>query len=259
MNESNMENEKTPLYVAFSTQKGGVGKTTFTVLAASYLYYLKGYDVAVVDCDYPQHSIAGMRKRDAEQVGADEDYKRMAYEQFTRLGKKAYPVLCSSPEKAIATADEHIAAGHVPDIVFFDLPGTVNSEGVINSLSGVDYIFTPIAADRVVLESSLSFAVAIHKLLVKNEACRLKGLHLFWNMVDGREKTDLYTLYEQTIGELELPLMKVFIPDTKRFKKELDAQRKTVFRSTLFPADKRLVKGSNMEELITEIAYLIKL
>ena len=69
MNGSNMENEKTPLYVAFSTQKGGVGKTTFTVLAASYLYYLKGYDVAVVDCDYPQHSIAGMRKRDAEQVG----------------------------------------------------------------------------------------------------------------------------------------------------------------------------------------------
>ena len=128
-----MENEKTPLYVAFSTQKGGVGKTTFTVLAASYLYYLKGYDVAVVDCDYPQHSIAGMRKRDAEQVGADENYKRMAYEQFTRLEKKAYPVLCSSPEKAIATADEYIA-GHVPDIVFFDLPGTVNSEGVINSL-----------------------------------------------------------------------------------------------------------------------------
>ena len=66
-----MENEKTPLYVAFSTQKGVVGKTTFTVLAASYLYYLKGYDVVVVDCDYPQHSIAGMRKRDAEQVGAD--------------------------------------------------------------------------------------------------------------------------------------------------------------------------------------------
>ena len=25
MNGSNMENEKTPLYVAFSTQKGGVG------------------------------------------------------------------------------------------------------------------------------------------------------------------------------------------------------------------------------------------
>ena len=26
-----------PVFIAFSTQKGGVGKTTFTVLAASYL------------------------------------------------------------------------------------------------------------------------------------------------------------------------------------------------------------------------------
>ena len=88
MNESNMENKKIPLYVAFSTQKGGVGKTTFTVLAASYLYYLKGYDVAVVGCGYPQHSIVGMRKRDAEQVGADEDYKDMQIpvEQFTAEG-----------------------------------------------------------------------------------------------------------------------------------------------------------------------------
>ena len=62
MNGSNMENRKTPLYVAFSTQKGGVGKTTFTVLAASCLHYLKGYDVAVVDCDYP----AALHRRDAQ-------------------------------------------------------------------------------------------------------------------------------------------------------------------------------------------------
>ena len=163
--------KKETLYVAFSTQKGGVGKTTFTVLVASYLYYLKGYNVAVVDCDYPQHSISAMRKRDAEQVNGDEYYKQLAFSQFKALGKKAYPVLCSSPDEAIKTADEFLAsAGSDYDVVFFDLPGTVNSEGVINSLSGVDYIFTPIAADRVVLESSLSFAVAIDKLLVRTEA-----------------------------------------------------------------------------------------
>ena len=39
-----MTMKKETLYVAFSTQKGGVGKTTFTVLVASYLYYLKGYN-----------------------------------------------------------------------------------------------------------------------------------------------------------------------------------------------------------------------
>ena len=49
--------EKKSLCVAFSTQKGGAGKTTLTVLVASYLHYVKGYDVVVVNCDYPQHSI----------------------------------------------------------------------------------------------------------------------------------------------------------------------------------------------------------
>ena len=40
-----MENEKTTLYVAFSTQKDGVGTTNYTVLAASDLYYLKGNQI----------------------------------------------------------------------------------------------------------------------------------------------------------------------------------------------------------------------
>ena len=30
--------KKEPLFIAFSTQKGGAGKTTLTVLMASYLY-----------------------------------------------------------------------------------------------------------------------------------------------------------------------------------------------------------------------------
>ena len=57
----------------------------------------------------------------------------------------------------------------------------------------MDYIFTPISADKVVLESSLSFAMAIQKLLVKNEACRLAGLYIFWNMVDGRGEKQTFT------------------------------------------------------------------
>ena len=123
----------------------------------------------------------------------------------------------------------------------------------------MDYIFTPITADRVVLESSLSFAYTVSNLLIQDAAMRLKGLHLFWNQVDGREKTDLYGIYEKTIADLNLPVLKTFIPDTKRYKKELSTDRVAVFRSTLFPADRRMVKGSHLEELITEIGLLIKL
>lgn len=92
-------------YVAFSTQKGGAGKTTLTVLAASYLHYVKQRNVAVIDCDFPQHSILEMRDRDLKMALEDEHYKRMAYEQFSRLGKKAYPVVESDTKEALADAD----------------------------------------------------------------------------------------------------------------------------------------------------------
>ena len=91
------------------------------------------------------------------------------------------------------------------------------------------------------------------------DGIRLKDLCLFWNKVDGREKTDLYQIFEKAINELELPLMKTFIPDTKRYNKELSGDKRAVFRSTLFPADKRLVKGSNLEELVNELLETIKL
>lgn len=69
---------KDPIYLAFSTQKGGAGKTTLTVLVASYLHYVKGYDVAVIDCDYPQHSIVEMRGRDLKMAKEDE-YSRHSF------------------------------------------------------------------------------------------------------------------------------------------------------------------------------------
>ena len=47
--------KKEPLFVALSNQKGGVGKSTLTVLLASYFHYHKAKNVLVVDCDYPQH------------------------------------------------------------------------------------------------------------------------------------------------------------------------------------------------------------
>lgn len=40
--------------ISICNQKGGVGKSSLTVLLASYLHYTLGHDVLVMDCDYPQ-------------------------------------------------------------------------------------------------------------------------------------------------------------------------------------------------------------
>ncbi len=255
-----MKSEQQPLFIAFATQKGGVGKTTFTVLAASYLHYAKGLNVAVVDCDYPQYSIHAMRERDIEQVKLNGGYKLLAMEQFRALDKKAYTVLKSTTENAIAMANEFLEDTDMSvDLVFFDLPGTVNAAGAFTTLAQLDHIFIPITADRVVLESSLNFATAINKIAVCNPDSRTKSLAVFWNMVDKREKTELYKVYGKGIKSLGLTLLDSRIPDTKRYRKETARQGKTPFRSTLFPPNREMEKGSNLVELIEEICGIIKL
>lgn len=249
---------KQTMYVAFSTQKGGAGKTTLTVLVASYLHYVKGYKVAVIDCDYPQHSIAEMRERDFKMCENDEYYKGMLYEQFVRLEqKKAYPVVESNTKDALDDAEDLTKEGDY-DFIFFDLPGTLNNEGLILTIASMDYIVAPIAADRLVLESTLDYLISVRDNIVNPGKSNIKGIYLFWNMVDGREKSELYEVYENVIRDLEFPLLRTFIPDSKRFRREQSVSYKALFRSTLFPADKSLVKGSNLDALTDELLELLK-
>ncbi len=249
---------KQPIYVAFSTQKGGAGKTTLTVLIASYLHYVKEKNVAVIDCDYPQHSIFEMRERDFKMVDEDEFYKGMAYEQITRLeGKKFYPIIESSPQEAINDAEELAKVG-VYDYIFFDLPGTLNNKDIIITLANMDYIIAPIAADRVVMESTLNYMISVRDNIMNTGKSNIKAMYLLWNMVDGREKSDLYEVYEGVIKELEFDTLKTFIPNSLRFRREQSESRRPLFRSTLFPVDKSLIKGSKIEELTDEMLEILK-
>lgn len=165
----------------------------------------------------------------------------------------------SSAEEALVTADKLIEeAPAQPDIIFFDLPGTLNSKGVVKTLGGMDYIFSPISADRVVMESTLEFATMLNENLISVGKSDIRDLFLIWNMVDGREKNELYEVYEKVIEELGLNILKTFVPDTKRFRREINTVHKPVFRSTLFPAHKSLLKGSNLDALAAEILQIIK-
>jgi cellulose biosynthesis protein BcsQ len=252
---------KKPLLVAFSTQKGGIGKSALTVLMASYFHYEKGYNVGIIDCDYPQYSVYHMRQRDREIVETVDYYKLKAYNQFRSLGKRNYPVEKSPAPGAVAAANRMIEeyADMEFDIIFFDLPGTLNSEGILQTLASLDYIFSPVSADRMVLHSTLEFVSLINESIISQGKGNIQGLYLLWNMVDAREKPDLYEAYEKVITELGLTVMKSSLPDTKRYRHELTGEIAPVFRSTLFPADKRLIKGGRLDVLADEMEELIKI
>lgn len=46
--------KKKTQFISVCNQKGGVGKTTYTVLLASVLHYKMGKNVLIIDGDYPQ-------------------------------------------------------------------------------------------------------------------------------------------------------------------------------------------------------------
>lgn len=252
---------KEPVFIAFSTQKGGAGKTTLTVLMASYLYYVRGLKALVVDCDYPQYSIKEMRDRDVEILRINSAFKKNFMEQRERIQRDPYPILITKPEDALDRARAIIESGKEDyDIVLFDLPGTINNPGVAKTVSLMDYIFCPVAADKLILESSLAFAMKVRDEIMTVSGCSVKDMYMLWNLVDAREKTDLYERYEEVFEEQMLQTLKTRLPDAKKYRREgsKDAAR-AVFRSTLLPPDKNLLKGSRLVELADEILGIIKL
>ena len=255
-----MNEKQKPVFIAFSSQKGGVGKSTFTTLVASTMHYRLGYNVAVFDADFPQHSLMKMKDRDLKMIMENEALKKMAYKQFTTINKKAYPIIQHKANSVLEEAHEFVSSSSVPlDVVFFDLPGTVNTPGILKALAGMHHIFTPITADRVVMESTLIFTQLLQDVIMKKGETDIKTINLFWNQVDGRESTPLYGIYNQLIEQLGLSLMQSQIKNSTRFRKESEVNSKTIFRSTLMPPDERLMKACQLDEFMSEFLKIIQL
>lgn len=242
------------VFIALSNQKGGVGKSTMTVLLASYFHYVMGKRVAVVDCDYPQFSIQSLRTRDMQNVEKSEYLQRMLYEQHERTGQKTYPVLTSGPDKVLETA---LRLTDTCDVVFFDLPGTVNSPGVLETIINMDYLFTPVVQDRMVMQSSLSFVGTLQDFIRRYPKAPLKGIRLFWNKIDGRVSREVYRHYNSIFGKIGLQTLDTVMPDMERYNKEASAGGRLLFRSTFFPPSEKLLKGSNLDMLAGEIESVI--
>ncbi len=178
--------KKNPLFVAVSNQKGGVGKSTMLVTLASLLNYSMGKNVAIVDCDSTQRSLFNLRERDMEMVEKNKKYMVLLEEQRLR-GCRIYPIRQAKPENARQVAGE-LAAKADFDIVFIDLPGSMDISGVLQAIFNVDYVLTPIAADNFVMDSSFVFAKSVMKFLENRKNIPLKDVLLFWTKVKKKKQ-----------------------------------------------------------------------
>lgn len=220
---------------------------------------MKEKNVAIIDCDTLQHSVSHMRKRDMQTVEKSDEYKQLMMTQWERIRKKAYTIVDSSPAEARNKINELLEANTELDIILVDLPGSLSSEGVFKTIINMDYVLTPIVADRMVMQSTMAFATAVLDYLKSKPEIPLKDFLFFWNKVDRRASTEVYDAYRKIMERLNLSTLKTVLPESRRFDKELSMQGKLFFRSTLFPPPARMLKGSGIDELSEELCETLKL
>jgi len=206
----------------------------------------------------PSASLYRMRERDMQAVERNDSYRQLIVNQWERIKKKAYPIIGTTAEKARDAAGEVAENGDF-DIIFIDLPGTVNSQGVFSTIVNMDYVLTPIIADRMVMQSSLSFSATVMEFVKKRKEIPLKDILFFWNRRDRRANTEVFDVFNRMMKELGLSVLDTVLPETCRYAKELFTSGKGYFRCTLLPPPAKLLKGSGLVELAEELVAKFKL
>ena len=181
-----------PLYLGFSSQKGGVGKSTLAEILSSMLYYEEGISLFVVDCDLTQDSFFKLREREKGTIGEDPALTAYMQAYFHQLQRRSYRIIKARPEEAVARA-EALAMQYPEEgyqLVVFDFPGHAGTRELLELSLEMDYILSPLEPDIQSMVACLSYAKSIQDLGISMQTARIKDIWLLWNKVDRRVRAE---------------------------------------------------------------------
>ncbi len=154
-------------YVSFYNSKGGVGKTLLNGVFAYYLKTIKGFKVAVVDCDHPQYTLYRRRTHEIKkEPPAEQEKIKFQTLQGTGIlfssgGERSYDVF-KCPIEEVETLKSVLNKTSY-DIVFFDVTGTLNLEGINKIIGMVNYFIIPTSTDIEEIDSSVRIYMTLKK------------------------------------------------------------------------------------------------
>lgn len=202
--------------ITFFSEKGGTGKTTLTVLMASYLAYKKHENVCVMDCDFPSYQFSKMRETDIamrlpenpaflKAIGSNIPYpvgKIAAKERFTpaEMGKIADAL------KAQTKGDGYY---------FLDFPGRFLPDDLVYYLSRkglIDLVVLPVDSDRQSRASALYVADVLRSDGFKKATGKRNGqdMCVLWNREATKErqgKRDWYAGANDYFSSIGIPVV----------------------------------------------------
>ncbi len=188
--------------ITVHTSKGGMGKSTLTVILASYLAYVARQRVIIFDCDPPQHSIADLREEeeaglimlaqayaslsDAELAAKGQPYTsandQATFERYryNRLhGIQAYYPVHPLPFSALSELDMARVREDF-DYIFLDMGGQFNA-GILHALAQTDMLLVPFTTQQVDVNASIQYVGAIIDYAVRRQLPDYLTIRCFWN------------------------------------------------------------------------------
>lgn len=200
--------------LTFFSEKGGMGKTTFSVLMASWLAYHEGRKVYVIDFDYPGYQMMNMRNRDLQilKAGGNQLSVLSAGNDFYTIGKvkgnyQGYT------RGELATIAENIVRlrGSGDGYVILDFPGRFMQNDPVYHLMRLellDLVVFPIDTDIQSITSALNVN-ALLKDPSKFPSGKDQQVLLMWNRETANERAgrrDWYATYDSLFSRMRLPV-----------------------------------------------------
>lgn len=142
--------------ITYFSQKGGCGKTTLSIMTASYLAYIEKKRVAVIDAD-GQHSFYLARQK--EQKKEEFFLEELQKYEITEPYEVFECTLGETRDKLVELYKSNY------DYIIVDLPGTVGDKEIYNIVCCINYVIVPFEHHAPALESSLRSAVVVTKKL----------------------------------------------------------------------------------------------
>lgn len=205
--------------VTIFSGKGGVGKTTMSILFASWLKYYLGERVVAFDFETPESRMLAKRNQDLTLLQMQSSRLKdlvAGNEDFYRIGaiKARRPEGYTDQElEAIANGLEQAKASG-PGYIICDFPGRFEKREAIFYLACrglIDLMCFPIEPE----EQSVTSLFVINQILKRPDffinmpAGHKQEILCFWNKVtrnDSRSKQDIIPKYEQMLNALSTPI-----------------------------------------------------
>lgn len=174
--------KKRTIYVTFASPKGGVGKTTLTMLAASYLYYHYDLNVAIIDCNYPIYTIANSRIKEIERLKSSHTEFNRFLAQRKASSKGSFPIFNSSVKSAVKDVRELRKNDHY-DVIFFDMPSLMSVYGTSELLTSMNIVIFPIIESEIAVDTTARYIDILNEHIITTGKATIKEMHLLRNMI----------------------------------------------------------------------------